>query len=197
MSIMLAKLFDLFSAQRAPAGYRPGVTLELLRRNLGIHRFHLTETGRAEFDLGEAGLRVQVSERTQAQLLMHLVMTEFRLQVPAFEQGNVLFDLHHTGSLKRTGIRCRYRNGDRTLFEAVSKRLLGDARLSAALMPLDFKHLSIEYALNGWTVTLEHMGGSEVVNRMPAFRRYVKFSSEQKVLLEHTLTALQRVLLAR
>ncbi|GGU54435.1 hypothetical protein GCM10009504_09230 [Pseudomonas laurentiana] len=196
MFIMLAKLFDLFSAQRAPAGYRPGVTLELLRRNLGMDSFHLLEAGHAEFDLGAAGLRVQVSERTQAQLLMHVVMTEFRLQVPASEQGEVRFDLHHTGSLKRTGIRCRYRSGDKALFEVVSKRLLGDARLNAALMPLDFKHLSIECGHNGWTVTLEHMGGSEVVNRMPAFRRYIKLSGEQKALLENTLMALQRVLLA-
>jgi amino acid transporter len=34
-----AKLSEIFSAQRAPAGYRPGVTLEYLRRNLAREGF--------------------------------------------------------------------------------------------------------------------------------------------------------------
>lgn len=51
ISRRLQKLSELFGAGRAPAGYRPGITLEYLRRNLGLTSFALTEGGRATFCL--------------------------------------------------------------------------------------------------------------------------------------------------
>jgi len=41
ISNRLQRLSELFSANRAPSGYRPGVTLEYVRRNLGLASFHL------------------------------------------------------------------------------------------------------------------------------------------------------------
>jgi hypothetical protein len=61
-------------------------------------------------------------------------------------------------------------------------------------MPLDFKRLHIELHARHWHVRLEHMGGSEVVNRMPAFRRYIALSREQRDVLLAALLGLQRVL---
>lgn len=42
LSTLLQKLSESFSAQRTPAGYRPGVTLEHLRRNLALAQFEVT-----------------------------------------------------------------------------------------------------------------------------------------------------------
>ena len=39
---MLARLSELFGAQRAPTGYRPGATLERVRRNLGQASFEFS-----------------------------------------------------------------------------------------------------------------------------------------------------------
>ena len=61
-------------------------------------------------------------------------------------------------------------------------------------MPLDFKRLRIDLQGRQWCVRLEHMGGSEVVNRMPAFRRYIPLIREQRTVLLATLSGLQRVL---
>ena len=61
-------------------------------------------------------------------------------------------------------------------------------------MPLDFKRLRIDLEGRQWCVRLEHMGGSEVVNRMPAFRRYIALSREQRDWLLESLSGLQRVL---
>ena len=61
-------------------------------------------------------------------------------------------------------------------------------------MPLDFKRLRLERGEGRWTVTLEHMGGSEVVNRMPAFRRYIRISPQQRDLLLTALIGLKRLL---
>lgn len=194
ISTMLQKLSELFSARRAPAGYRPGVTLEHLRRNLGLASFEQTEPTVARVSLDDGSLQLEIVERTESQLLMHLVMTEFVLRVPATREGMASFELHHTGSVRRTGIRCRQRAGDTALLAGLQAGLQADSVLHQALMPLDFKRLRIDLQARQWCVRLEHMGGSEVVNRMPAFRRYIALSREQRDWLLESLSSLQRVL---
>lgn len=194
ISSMLQKLSELFSSRRAPAGYRPGVTLEYLRRNLGLAGFTSTGPASALLQLNGGDLEVTLVERTQAQLLMHLVMTEFMIKLPASEQGSARFELHHRGSIRRTGLACRQRAGAPSLLPRLEAALSSDQALHQALMALDFKHLRIELQGQQWHVRLEHMGGSEVVNRMPAFRRYIALSGEQRVLVVDVLAGLQRVL---
>jgi len=194
ISSMLQKLSELFSARRAPAGYRPGVTLEYLRRNLGLASLVSTGPASATFRLDAIDLQVAMVERTEAQLLMHLVMTEFRIQLPASTQGSARFDLHHRGSIRRTGLACRQRAGEPALGARLEAALTSDPALHQALMALDFKHLRIALDGQQWCVRLEHMGGSEVVNRMPAFRRYIALSPAQREGLLTVLAGLQRVL---
>lgn len=190
ISAMLQKLFERFSARHTPAGYRPGVTLEHLRRNLGLAHFQHTASATAEAVLQDGQLHVEIFERTESQLLMHLVMTEFLLRVPASREGTASFELHHTGAVRRTGIRCRQRSGDPALLALLQP----DGDLLRALMPLDFKRLRIELRAGQWCVRLEHMGGSEVVNRMPAFRRYIPLSADQRNGLVAALLHFQCVL---
>ncbi|WP_026145368.1 DUF3156 family protein [Pseudomonas asplenii] len=190
---MLQKLSELFGAGRAPTGYRPGVTLEHLRRNLGVAGFEQNGPTSARIALGD-DLQLEVVERTESQLFMHLVMTEFVLRVPALREGTASFELHHGGAVRRTGIRCRQRSGERSLLAGLEAGLQDDGALYQALMPLDFKHLRIDLQERQWCVRLEHMGGSEVVNRMPAFRRYIALGREQRDSLFQALAELQRLL---
>lgn len=194
ISTMLQKLSELFSARRAPAGYRPGVTLEYLRRNLGLASFASTGPAKAVFLLAESDLQVEVVERTESQLLMHLVMTEFSLNVPASQEGSARFDLHHSGSIRRTGLMCRQRTGEPAVLARLQARLEEDQALHQSLMLLDFKRLQLNLNGHEWHVRFEHMGGSEVVNRMPAFRRYIALSGVQREALLRVLGGLQRVL---
>ncbi|VVO27735.1 hypothetical protein PS706_04776 [Pseudomonas fluorescens] len=182
MATLRQRLFELFRTGRAPAGYRPGVTLAHLRRNLGL----------ATLDV--EGVAFEIVERTESQLLMHLVLTEFVLQVPAATGGTASFEVHHGGAIRRTGLRVRCRSGDQALGRELRVRLLADTALFQALMPLDFKRLRIQLQDQHWCVRLEHMGGSEVVNRLPAFRRYIALSPVQRTHLLASLTGLQRVL---
>lgn len=192
LPVLLSRLFDGLTAERDPSGYCPGVTLEYLRRNLGISDWQVIEPRTAR--LSVPGLSCEVRERTESQLLMHLVMSEFVLRVPGQTQCSGRYDMHHTGSIRRTGLRCRHRGGDDSALPALRRALALDEALRAALMPLDFKRLRLEVAEGLWIVRLEHMGGSEVVNRMPAFRRYISITVEQKTALFSALIALQRVL---
>lgn len=196
ISAMLQKLSELFSARRAPPGYRPGVTLEHLRRNLGLAGYEVCGPTTARVSLDNLGLQLEIVERTESQLLMHLVMTEFVLRIPASQQGTASFELHHTGAVRRTGIRCRQRSGDKEVLGILQAELQEGSALYRALMPLDFKRLRIDLVDHQWCVRLEHMGGSEVVNRMPAFRRYIALSSDQRAWLLDALSGFQRALQA-
>lgn len=191
---MLSKLSDLFSSKRAPAGYRPGATLEHVRRNLGQPSFQLSAPVRAQFQFSPEGPVIEVHERAQAQLLMHIVLTQFRFHTPASQWREGCYQVHHTGAITRTGLVCRRRKGPRDFADLLTRELSTNKALREALMPLDFKKITLEYSHGGWSVTLEHMGGSEVVNRMPAFRRYISLSIEQTHLLQQSIFALHQVL---
>ena len=173
--------------EQAPTGYRPGVTLAHLRRNLGLADCELLEAGRARFALADASLCFEVHERAESQWLMHLVLCEFQVQRPALAQGSATLELQHTGVLRRTGLRWRLRHGDPALRVQLQQRLAQDLAVQQALMPLDFKRLALACRDGQWQLTLEHMGGSEVVNRMPAFRRYISISPQQRAHLMASL----------
>lgn len=190
---MLPALREFFGNTRAPSGYRPGATLALVRRNLGGLGFEALKPGQGRFTLDD-GLQVEARERTQSELLMHLVLTEFSLQVPSCGQGVAKLEVRHTGAIRRQGLACTRRAGEAAELAGVIAALEGGPALRAALMPLDFKRLRIEREEGHWRVLLEHMGASEVVNRMPAFRRYIRLDDAQQAHLLNALPALARVL---
>lgn len=193
---MLPSLSDLFGATRAPAGYRPRATLEQLRRNLGSLEFEWLDDARGRFRVPTLNLSFDVSERTQSELLMHLVLTDFKLEVPARGAQACRFKIRHTGALSRTGISCKWHEGGGAWADALNVALLSDAALKQALMPLDFRVLELVRTTGMWTVRLEHMAASEVVSRMPHFRRYIRLDHTQRDHLLDTFVALQRILRA-
>lgn len=180
---MIRNLRERLLAPRAPSGYRPGATLACLARNLGQQG--IAATG-VIHDPAQ-GWRAEVHERVEAHLLMHIVTCEFQLQVAALQGGDVSLEVRHAGALRRTGLTCVYRKGDRVRFARLRDRLQQHEALVAALMPLDFKRLALACRDGQWQLTLEHMGGSEVVNRMPAFRRYISISPQQRAHLMASL----------
>ena len=194
LSTVLQRLSERLRAHRAPAGYRPGVTLEHVRRNLGLAHFVWSGPTTATVASDDGRLQLEIVERTESQWLMHLVMTEFVLRVPASMEGTARLELHHGGAVRRKGLRCRQRGADQALAARLQAAVTHDQGLYQALMPLDFKRLRIDLHERQWCVRLEHMGGSEVVNRMPAFRRYIALGGEQRAALLASLSGLQRVL---
>lgn len=189
---MLPRLSDWWN--QAPSGYRPGVTLEQARRNLGGLVFEALEPGAGRFATVDGGLVFELHEKPESQFLMHLVLTEFVVDGPASGVEAATLELRHTGALRRQGIACKVREGDSTLGERLAERLAQDEHLQRALLPLDFKRLQLQRADGRWTIRLEHMAASEVVNRLPNFRRYLRLSREQRDYLLRALFHLRRVL---
>lgn len=180
--------------RRPPAGYRPGATLEQARRNLGGLEFAAVAPGVGRFSTVDGGLVFELHERPEAQFLMHLVLSEFVVECPAAGDGEASFELRHSGALRRRGLVCRQRAGDPLLGQTLGARLDADEHLQRALLPLDFRRLRLQRSAGRWRLRLEHMGASEVVNRLPSFRRYIRLSREQRDHLLRALFHLQRLL---
>lgn len=180
--------------QRPPSGYCPGVTLNQLRRDLaGLDCVPLAP-GLARFVDADGGLGFEVQERAQAQLLMHIVVCEFRLLVPGRQGDDARLELRHTGAVRRQGVAARLKQGEAAEWEGLLAQLQSDPALLECLLPLDFKRLELQRQEGIWQVRLEHFGASEVVNRLPGFRRYIRLSAEQRAALLATFCRLNHLL---
>lgn len=171
-----------------PAAYRPGATLALVRRNLAACDGE-AQDGRLLLRTKE--LSLEVRERVQAHLFMHIVSTEFSLFVAAPGAAG-----QPGAASRRLLAASRHRAGaPRERARAVAGGLAGgDRALLEQLMPLDFRSLRLCRDDRGWTVSLEHLGACEVVNRFPAYRRYIPLVAEQRLALLGAFAQLQRLL---
>ncbi|WP_079389916.1 DUF3156 family protein [Pseudomonas aeruginosa] len=174
-----------------PAAYRPGATLALVRRNLAACDGE-AQDGRLLLRTKE--LSLEVRERVQAHLFMHIVSTEFSLFVAA--PGGAAGQPGAASRRLLAASRHPLQGTQRERARAVAGGLAGggDRVLLEQLMPLDFRSLRLCRDDRGWTVSLEHLGACEVVNRFPAYRRYIPLVAEQRLALLGAFAQLQRLL---
>ena len=185
----LKRAFD-----RPPAGYRPGA---LLRRGLAEleGRLPFTMAGPGCALLGAPqGLCCEVRERVEHHFLMHIVALEFRMQLPSLARMGARMEIRHTGLWSRSGIECLAPRRLRGELAPVMEALAADAALNAALLALDFRSCHITGSQRGWTVSLEPYRASEVVSRMPSFRRYLPLGKEHAEALILALLCFRRLL---
>lgn len=180
---------------KKPSGYAAGATLqrvqtELQRRLTTVSK----EATRAQLEEKGGRFRCTVEERVESHYMMHIVTVEFVLQVSAAVVPGAKFSLYNGGLIRKNGIRCRISRPKQEELNQLCAELEQDAGVSAALTGLNFRNCQIEANETGWTVRLEPYGGSEVVNRMPSFRRYIRLGPEQVDYLVVALHALKRIL---
>lgn len=185
-------LFDWW--HQAPSGYCPGGTLGHLRRDLAALDCNPCGAAGAAFRCPQSGLEFTVHERALAQFLMHIVVCEWRLRIPAAGAGQARISLRHTGAIRRQGVAARLLAGEAGQWTSLLQRLGSDRKLLESLLPLDFKRLELWRDDQGWQVRLEHFAASEVVNRLPGFRRYIRLSAEQRQALLGSFTELYKLL---
>lgn len=186
---MLATLLEKLRSPAAPRGYRPGETLARAQRNLGLADFEWLGPGKAAGRLAAQGPLLEVVERTEAHLLMHLVMCRWQYHCDARTQGSLTLELHHTGAVRRQGV--RWNGAAPAPLQAMVEP---SSPAYPALLALDFKYLRLAREHGRWVLYIEHMGASEVVNRLPAFRRYIPISAEQRAHLSTVFGAFAAVL---
>lgn len=193
---VLRRLADRFLRERQPKGYRPGLTLERVRRDLAPFDCTIEATTRMCCTTVPGGLSFEVHERVEPLFLSHTVLCEFVLPLPDGKagKGSGRIEIRHTGAIKRQGITCVVKQGGLAALAALAERIQHDAALNAAILPLDFRRCVLTRDEQGWHVLIEHFGASEVVNRLPAMRRYIRLTAEQRQCLLESFTAFRRLL---
>lgn len=195
---MWQRALDFALRPRLPKGYRPGVTLARLERDLSGLDYLGEEDGQRRYALPGSHWSVLVSEVVDSQLLLHTVSCRFSLQLAlAGPAQPCRLAFSHRGSWRRSGIACRLLRGDASELAALRQQLEQDADLHTALMPLDFKRCELLGDAAGWRVEIEPFAASEVVGRFPPFRRYIRLITTQKLAVLASMAALRRLLLAQ
>ena len=177
------------------SGYAAGATLQRVQAELQGRLITISTEGiRAQLEEKDGRFRCAVEERVESHYMMHIVAAEFVLQVPGAVVPGAKISLYNGGLIRKKGVRCRILRPRQEELKQLCAALEQDTAVSTALTGLNFRNCQIEANETGWTVKLEPYGGSEVVNRVPAFRRYIRLGSEQVDYLVLALHALNRVL---
>ncbi|QVN21264.1 DUF3156 family protein [Burkholderia pyrrocinia] len=180
-----------------PPGHRPGAIGARVLADL--HAARDADGAGSPMARLPNGVRVSVEERVERQFLMHTVSVKVATTVrgPA-AQGSAR--VRQTGWLRRTGIDAVPAPGCDPGFVDTVTALVAEPSLADALRPLHLSDCAIDARDGRWTLAIVPFGGSEVVNRMPSFRRYVRLTGEQADALSAAClafeTALRRILRA-
>ncbi|KVO53973.1 DUF3156 family protein [Burkholderia stagnalis] len=192
-----------------PPGYRPGATAVRVLADLSATRDRAGGANGSNGASGASGsngangangvarlpngVRVSATEQVARQFLMHTVSVRIAVTArgpAAHGSARVL----QTGWLRRTGVRAAPRPGCDPDFARIVDALLAETALADALRPVHLADCAIDAHDGCWTLTIVPYGGSEVVNRMPSFRRYVRLTGEQAAALSAACAAFDRVL---
>ncbi|WP_325088318.1 DUF3156 family protein [Burkholderia contaminans] len=178
-----------------PPGHRPGA---IAARVLADLRAAREADGAAGLTARlPNGVRVTIGERIERQFLMHTVSVKVAATAcgPAV-QGSAR--VRQTGWLRSAGIDAVAVPGCDPGFVDAVAALVAEPSLADALRPLHLTDCTIDARDGRWTLAIVPFGGSEVVNRMPSFRRYVRLTGEQAAALSAAClafeTALRRIL---
>ncbi|MXN79271.1 DUF3156 family protein [Burkholderia sp. 4701] len=174
-----------------PPGYRPGATAARVLADLRAARDGVN--GASGVARLPNGIRVSVTEQVARQFLMHTVS----VRIAATARGPAAHGsarVRQTGWLRPTGVRAALQRGCDPGFARVVDALLAEPALAEALQPIHLADCAIDAHDGCWTLTIAPYGGSEVVNRMPSFRRYVRLTGEQAAALSAACAAFDRVL---
>ncbi|AKM38835.1 MULTISPECIES: DUF3156 family protein [Burkholderia] len=178
-----------------PPGHRPGA---IAARVLADLRAEREADGAAGLTARlPNGVRVTIGERVERQFLMHTVSVKVAATArgPAV-QGSAR--VRQTGWLRSTGVDAVALPGCDPGFVDAVAALVAEPSLADALRPLHLTDCTIDARDGRWTLAIVPFGGSEVVNRMPSFRRYVRLTGEQAAALSAAClafeTALRRIL---
>ncbi|WP_272546313.1 DUF3156 family protein [Burkholderia cepacia] len=178
-----------------PPGHRPGAIAARVLADLGAVRD--ADGGGSLTARLPNGVRVGFDERVDRQFLMHTVS----VKVAATARGPAVQGrarVTQTGWLRRTGIDAVAEPGCDPGFIDTVAALVAEPSLADALRPLHLTDCAIDARDGRWTLAIVPFGGSEVVNRMPSFRRYVRLTGEQAAALSAAClafeTALRRIL---
>ncbi|AOJ71740.1 MULTISPECIES: DUF3156 family protein [Burkholderia] len=164
----------------APApvpGYRCGATLARVAADLRAMLAVDGEPAAARILLGD-GIELHAAERVDRQFLLHTVSVRLERTL-AGPVANGSASIAARGWLRRGPVEAAIARDADAQFAAHVATLLATPALGVPLAALDLTYCEIAARGPRWVLSIVPFGGSEVVGRMPSFRRYVRLADTQ------------------
>ncbi|WP_256125211.1 DUF3156 family protein [Photorhabdus luminescens] len=170
---------------RYPTGYQAGITLNRLEQNLSPYCCERLSAESLQVTLPD-GLQIEVCEKPKALFLAYIVSCCFRLQGITSLKEKIVIKAKVKGIFRRKTVIyycCHGAEFGQQIIDLLNQYPL----IGETLAELDFRDLVLNIHQGQWQFEVEHFAASEVVSRLPASRRYLRLTSEQRYLLLSTL----------
>ncbi len=187
---MIETLTRMVQAIRYP-GYAPGRLTSRLKEDLSGFEVSDVEMRRARFKAAGTDIEFDVYESVEINFLMTIVVAEFLLELGPCDREGEEIRITHRGVWRRSGIDFEARGAPGADVLRLRTTLESHARLSAALLPLDFTKCRLVTECGQWRLRLQHFACCEIVGALPGFRRYIRLVKEQRAALLATFTAVK------
>lgn len=190
---MLPMLISRWWQKRQPAGFRAGLTLQRVGRELAAAGCQLSDGAPLQVQAA-SGLSFTVREETDALFLAHTVACVFCLALPIPAAGTLGYiEIRHTGLIRRQGTCCEIKGRDDGTLARIAQKLQDNPAWQQAMLPLDFRRCVLRQGEHGWELQIEHFAASELVCRLPPLRRYIRLIPAQRHFLLAAMQASRAV----
>ena len=188
----------LLGKKRLPAGYQPGLTLNKIARDISPYECEWQTPGALVIRLPDEtvlphesvksqGLIIDVTERVKTLFMAFIVYSRFSVAGFCDKNVNARIDVKTTGYVRNKKVRFISRQSDG---HSVAAWFDEYPIIRQTLEELDFNHCYIEIKEGNWCCVIEPYTASEMVSRIPATRRYLRLSQQQR---HRLLSALQLI----
>ncbi|WP_228859333.1 DUF3156 family protein [Xenorhabdus sp. PB61.4] len=186
-----SSFWQKINQQSVPADYQAGLTLNRLERDL--QPYYCERPGPGELIVRpEDQLAVCVNERVKKLFMAFIVYTRFSVSGVINQPLNADIQVKTAGSLRKKRVRFFSKQEDGLKW---IEQLEQYPVIRQTLEELDFRSCSLQIRKGKWRCEIEHFAASEIVSRLPATRRYLRLTSEQRHRLLSTLHLIHQLML--
>lgn len=172
--------------KRLPTGYQAGLTLNRIEKDIAPYECEWGAPGVLLINLPQ-GIKVEVTERVKTLFMAFIVHSRFAVSGKCDNALVAQIDVKTAGSARKKQVHFTTQHADGTLLvESLEQYPV----IRQTLEELDFTHCHIVVKNGFWRCEIEPYTASEMVSRIPAARRYLRLTDQQR---HRLLSALQLV----
>lgn len=185
----------LLAKKRLPTGYQAGLTLNKVERD--VSSYQCERGGGAPAVLlikPQDELIIEVTERVKTLFMAFIVYSHFTVSGACDNTIEAHINVKTTGSMRKKSIRYVSKQVDGL---AIIDLLNEYPIIQQTLEELDFNYCHIELKDGFWRCVIEPFTASEMVSRIPATRRYLRLTQQQRHRLLSTLQLVSQLMKKR
>ncbi len=162
--------------KRMPIGYQVGLTLNKIERDMVPYQCDWSTAGVLHIKPKE-GFTIEVTERIKTLFMAFIVHSRFAVSGHCNNSLDMHIEVKTAGSLRKKSIRFISKQSEGQLFIDLINQY---PVIRQTLEELDFNHCAILIKNGIWRCEIEPFTASEMVSRIPATRRYLRLTQQQR-----------------